>query len=77
MIKLELLSDMKGLVVYGQTRSDRGKYRHFKNKMAIFNTAATSLIKTTMPFLSDNDSSNDMGRSDARARKYSIYIYSN
>ena len=29
---LELLSDKKGLVVYGETRSGRGKYLHFVNK---------------------------------------------
>ena len=37
--------DMKGLVVYGQTSSGRGKYQHFKNKMAVFTTAAMSLTK--------------------------------
>ena len=42
---LKLLSDKKGLVVYGQTRSSRSKYRHFKNKMVVFTTDATSLTK--------------------------------
>ena len=40
---LESLSDKKGLVVFCQTLSNRGKYRHFVFKMAVFTTAATSL----------------------------------
>ena len=49
--ELELLSDKKGLVVYGQTRSGRGKYSHFNNKMVVFTTAATSLTKNNKALL--------------------------